>query len=144
MQTIELNERQLKIVEIVKAYGPITGERIAELLSVTRATLRPDLAILTMSGFLEARPRVGYKYVGRRDGIEDIERIKKKIVQEYMSIPVVVHTNANVYDAICTMFLEDVGTLFVVDENKVLVGVISRKDLLRASIGSQDLQKNAS
>ena len=94
-----------------------------------------------MSGFLEARPRVGYKYVGRRDGIEDIERIKKKIVQEYMSIPVVVHTNANVYDAICTMFLEDVGTLFVVDENKVLVGVISRKDLLRASIGSQDLQK---
>ena len=141
MQTIELNERQLKIVEIVKAYGPITGERIAELLSVTRATLRPDLAILTMSGFLEARPRVGYKYVGRRDGIEDIERIKKKIVQEYMSIPVVVHTNANVYDAICTMFLEDVGTLFVVDENKVLVGVISRKDLLRASIGSQDLQK---
>ena len=141
MQTIELNERQLKIVEIVKAYGPITGERIAELLSVTRATLRPDLAILTMSGFLEARPRVGYKYVGRRDGIEDIERIKKKIVQEYMSIPVVVHTNANVYDAICTMFLEDVGTLFVVDENKVLVGVISRKDLLRASIRSQDFQK---
>ena len=75
MQTIELNERQLKIVEIVKAYGPITGERIAELLSVTRATLRPDLAILTMSGFLEARPRCGYKNVGRRGGIEGIERI---------------------------------------------------------------------
>lgn len=141
MLTIELNTRQLKIVEIVKAHGPITSEHIADRLSLTRATLRPDLAILTMSGFLEARPRVGYKYVGRRDGIEDIERIKKKLVQEYMSIPVVVPVGINVYDAICTMFLEDVGTLFVVDKNSVIVGLLSRKDLLRASLGSQDLQK---
>ena len=141
MRTIELNARQLKIVEIVKAHGPITSEQIAEFLSLTRATLRPDLAILTMSGFLEARPRVGYKYVGRRDGIEDIERIKKKTVQEYMSIPVVVNVGINVYDAICSMFLEDVGTLFVVDQNSVLVGLVSRKDLLRASLGNQELQK---
>jgi CBS domain-containing protein len=37
------------------------------------------------------------------------------------------------------MFLEDVGTLFVVDQNALLVGVLSRKDLLRASIGKQEL-----
>lgn len=37
------------------------------------------------------------------------------------------------------MFLEDVGTLFVVDEQSLLVGVLSRKDLLRASIGKQEL-----
>ena len=37
------------------------------------------------------------------------------------------------------MFLEDVGTLFVVDEHSTLVGVLSRKDLLRASIGKQEL-----
>jgi CBS domain-containing protein len=37
------------------------------------------------------------------------------------------------------MFLEDVGTLFVIDQNSVLVGVLSRKDLLRASIGKQEL-----
>ncbi len=37
------------------------------------------------------------------------------------------------------MFLEDVGTLFVVDRDAVLVGVLSRKDLLRASIGQQEL-----
>jgi CBS domain-containing protein len=37
------------------------------------------------------------------------------------------------------MFLEDVGTLFVVDQNSLLVGVLSRKDLLRASIGKQEL-----
>lgn len=35
--------------------------------------------------------------------------------------------------------MEDVGTLFVVDENLLLVGVLSRKDLLRASIGKQEL-----
>jgi DeoR family transcriptional regulator, catabolite repression regulator len=37
------------------------------------------------------------------------------------------------------MFLEDVGTLFVVDKASKLVGVLSRKDLLRASIGKQEL-----
>jgi CBS domain-containing protein len=37
------------------------------------------------------------------------------------------------------MFLEDVGTLFVVDQGSILVGVLSRKDLLRASIGKQEL-----
>lgn len=35
--------------------------------------------------------------------------------------------------------LEDVGTLFVVDRSTLLVGVVSRKDLLRASLGKQDL-----
>ncbi|MDI6550012.1 transcriptional repressor CcpN, partial [Bacillus subtilis] len=42
-------------------------------------------------------------------------------------------------DAIFTMFLEDVGTLFVVDSDAVLVGVLSLIDLLRASIGQQEL-----
>ena len=50
-----------------------------------------------------------------------------------------IHENVSVYDAICTMFLEDVGTLFVVDDHSILTGVLSRKDLLRASIGKQEL-----
>lgn len=57
---IELNKRQEHIIQIVKDHGPITGESIAAQLGLTRATLRPDLAILTMAGYLEARPRVGY------------------------------------------------------------------------------------
>ncbi|MDE9438310.1 helix-turn-helix domain-containing protein [Staphylococcus xylosus] len=65
VSVIELSKRQQQIVEIVKNNGPITGEHIAERLSLTRATLRPDLAILTMSGILEARPRVGYYYSGK-------------------------------------------------------------------------------
>lgn len=138
VSTIELNKRQEHILQIVKENGPITGEHIAEKLNLTRATLRPDLAILTMSGFLEARPRVGYFYTGKT-GAALADKLKKLQVKDFQSIPVVIHENVSVYDAICTMFLEDVGTLFVVDRDAVLVGVLSRKDLLRASIGQQEL-----
>ncbi len=126
-------------MQIVKENGPITGEHIADQLNLTRATLRPDLAILTMAGFLDARPRVGYFYTGKSGTQLLTENLQKIYVKEYQSIPVVVHENVSVYDAICTMFLEDVGTLFVVDKSSQLVGVLSRKDLLRASIGKQEL-----
>ena len=137
--TIELSKRQEQILEIVKGNGPITGEHIADRLHLTRATLRPDLAILTMAGFLDARPRVGYFYTGKT-GVQLLtDNLQKLIVKDYQSIPVVVNENVSVYDAIVTMFLEDVGTLFVVDSDSKLVGVLSRKDLLRASIGNQEL-----
>ncbi|HLR61139.1 MAG TPA: helix-turn-helix transcriptional regulator [Lentibacillus sp.] len=136
---MELSNRQEQILGIVKENGPITGENIAEKLNLTRATLRPDLAILTMAGFLEARPRVGYFYTGKTGTELLTEKIKQFKVYEYQSVPIVVKENASVYDAISTMFLEDVGTLFVVDQNSFLTGVLSRKDLLRASIGNQEL-----
>lgn len=136
---IELNKRQEQILQIVKENGPITGEHIADQLNLTRATLRPDLAILTMAGYLDARPRVGYFYTGKSGTQLLTENLQKIYVKDYQSIPVVVNENVSVYDAICTMFLEDVGTLFVVDHHALLVGVLSRKDLLRASIGKQEL-----
>ncbi|MCL6571531.1 MAG: helix-turn-helix transcriptional regulator [Bacillus sp. (in: Bacteria)] len=139
MRTIELSKRQERILQIVKENGPITGEHIANQLNLTRATLRPDLAILTMAGFLDARPRVGYFYTGKSGTQLLTESLQKIYVKDYQSIPVVVNENVSVYDAICTMFLEDVGTLFVVDQKTLLVGVLSRKDLLRASIGKQEL-----
>jgi CBS domain-containing protein len=139
VRKIELNKRQEKIIEIVKENGPITGESIAEQLNLTRATLRPDLAILTMAGYLDARPRVGYFYTGKTGAQLLTENLQKLYVKDYQSIPVVVNENVSVYDAIVTMFLEDVGTLFVVDQHSLLVGVLSRKDLLRASIGKQEL-----
>src|SRR5690606_19700894 len=67
------------------------------------------------------------------------ESISKIKVHEFQSIPVVVNEHISVYDAIVTMFLEDVGTLFVVDDHQLLAGVVSRKDLLRASIGNAHL-----
>ncbi len=139
VSTIELTKRQEHILQIVKDNGPITGEHIADQLNLTRATLRPDLAILTMAGYLDARPRVGYFYTGKTETQLLTDNLKKLLVGDYQSIPVVVSEGVTVYDAICTMFLEDVGTLFVVDKESLLVGVLSRKDLLRASLGKQDL-----
>jgi DeoR family transcriptional regulator, catabolite repression regulator len=138
VRVLDLNERQNKILDIVKNNEPITGEQIADQLNVTRATLRPDLAILTMSGFLDARPRVGYFYTGKTSSQLVMEKVKKMTVKEYQSIPVVVQEGTSTYDAICTMFLEDVGTLFVVNKEGFLSGALSRKDLLRASLGNQD------
>jgi CBS domain-containing protein len=137
--TIELNSRQERILQIVKDNGPITGEHIADQLNLTRATLRPDLAILTMAGYLDARPRVGYFYTGKTKTQLLTENLNNIFVKDFQSLPVVVKENVSVYDAIVTVFLEDVGTLFVVDENSCLVGVLSRKDLLRASIGKHEL-----
>lgn len=138
---IELNKRQDVILQIVKENGPITGEHIAERLGLTRATLRPDLAILTMAGFLDARPRVGYFYAGKKTTAAFTESMLNLKVKDFQSIPVVVPDDMTVYDAIIHMFSEDVGTLFVIDKDKILQGVLSRKDLLRSSIGTQDLNK---
>ncbi|MEQ8237373.1 MAG: helix-turn-helix transcriptional regulator [Syntrophomonadaceae bacterium] len=138
---MELNERQERILEIVKSHGPITGESIAELLEVTRAALRPDLAVLTMSGYLEAKPRVGYTY--RADGASnEIKKILNQYrVKDIMSMAVVVKEKCSIYDAIVTLFLEDTGTIFVVDKKNNLVGVVSRKDLLKTTLGKVDIHQ---
>jgi CBS domain-containing protein len=138
---IQLTERQRQIVEIVKSKGPITSEQIAGLLNLTRATLRPDLAILTMSGILEARPRVGYFHSGKPAESLIADTVRQVLVKDVKSVPVVVPDNASVYDCIVTMFTEDVGTLFVVKEGGVLVGAVSRKDFIRSAIGKVDLHK---
>ncbi|WP_077621476.1 helix-turn-helix transcriptional regulator [Sediminibacillus massiliensis] len=140
---MELTSRQQQIIEIVKENGPITGENIATKLDLTRATLRPDLSILTMAGFLDARPRVGYFVTGKTGTELFTEKLKKLKVKHYQSVPIVINENESVYDAISTIFLEDVGTLFVVDQSSNLTGVVSRKDLLRASMGNQDLNNLA-
>ncbi|MGB4018926.1 MAG: helix-turn-helix transcriptional regulator [Syntrophomonadaceae bacterium] len=138
---IELSDRQEKIVAIVKEYGPITGEKIAEMLSMTRAALRPDLAVLTMSGFLEAKPRVGYTF--RTEGAENqIRRVLNQYrVRDIQSRPVIVKENCSIYDAIVTLFVEDTGSIFVVDNDNYLSGLVSRKDFLKTTLGQADIHK---
>ncbi|MDS9471037.1 helix-turn-helix transcriptional regulator [Sporosarcina pasteurii] len=138
---MELNKRQMDILAIVKENGPITGEQIAVRLNLVRATIRPDLAILTMAGYLDARPRVGYFYAGKKPTQSISDSMNAMKVGDFQSMPVVVSESLSVYDAICHMFLEDVGTLFVVDKSSFLTGVLSRKDLLRATIGNKETEK---
>lgn len=141
MIIIQLNQRQQKIIEIVKQNQPITSENIASMLNVTRATLRSDLAILTMTGILDARPKVGYFHTG----ISQINLlgndIKEKKVEEMMGMPVVVKKDVSLYDVIVEMFLSDVGSIFIIDDEENLCGVVSRKDLLKATIGGLDINK---
>jgi DeoR family transcriptional regulator, catabolite repression regulator len=140
VSSIKLTKRQEEIVQIVKEDGPITGEQIAEKLKLTRATLRPDLAILTMAGSLEARPRVGYFFNKDKEKQFKATAFLDLKVNDYKGHPIVVQKSASVYDAIVQMFLEDVGTLYAVDSEGCLAGVISRKDLLRAAIGNKNLE----
>lgn len=138
---IKLTKRQDEILKIVKESGPITGQQIAEKLSLTRAALRPDLAILTMAGNLDARPRVGYFFNHNHEVKQQAEQFILRKVADYKAFPIVVEKSTSVYDAIVQLFLEDVGTLYAVDSDGYLAGVISRKDLLRTAIGNKDLQE---
>ena len=137
---MKFTNRQEEIIKIVKAGGPITSEAIAEKLGVTRAALRADLAILTMTGTLDARPKVGYVYLGKKVDGDILENISKIRVGDIMSKPVTVNDDTMVYDAIVHLFLHDVGTLFV-ESNGSLVGAVSRKDFLKIAIGGTDIHK---
>ncbi|MGO1922549.1 MAG: helix-turn-helix transcriptional regulator [Jeotgalicoccus sp.] len=137
---MELNERQEKILSIVKQHGPITGSNIAAQLSLTRATLRPDLAILTMSGFLDARPRVGYFYTGKETNDVIALKVNNILVKDVQSLPILITIETSIYDAIVKMFLEDVGTLYVIDNEQSLAGVVSRKDLLKGTMSFKDIE----
>lgn len=141
MRAIALTARQEKIAEIVRLNGPITGDHIADQLNVTRAALRPDLTVLIMAGLIDARPKVGYYYTGKTAFSLIVDELHSIKVRDVQSLPVVITTSTKAYDAIVTMFLEDVGTIFVVDEEKQLAGVVSRKDLLKVAMGGTDLQK---
>ncbi|MBO0472571.1 helix-turn-helix transcriptional regulator [Enterococcus ureasiticus] len=138
---MKLTSRQLEIIKIVKENEPISGDNIAKTLGLSRATLRSDLAILTMTGLLDARPKVGYFYTGQT--IEPLlyEKLYKKTVKDIMLPPILIHQSTTVYDAVTNLFMYDVGSLYVKDDNDELNGVLSRKDLLRAAISNPNTEK---
>lgn len=94
-----------------------------------------------MAGLLEARPRVGYFCSKRVLQVLAANAIWHLKVDDVKAVPVVVKGETSVYDSIVAMFTEDVGTLFIVDEDGLLEGVVSRKDLLRVALGNTDLHK---
>lgn len=138
MAEIKLTERQEEIIRLVKEHQPITSEKLAESIAVSRAALRPDLSILTMSGILHAKPKVGYVYSEKANNNVIHEHLSNFSVKDIMSKPVVVDENTKVYDAIVHLFLNDSGTLFI-ENNGCLVGAVSRKDFLKTAIGGSDM-----
>lgn len=139
-EELEFTKRQLEIIEIVKLNTPITGEDIAEKLNISRATIRSDLTVLTMLGFLGARPKVGYFYTGKSNFSFFPNQVKQILVKDNMSLPMVMDENTSVYDVIVELFLDNISSVFITSEG-FLTGVVSRKDLLRTAIGKLDLNK---
>lgn len=80
---------------------------------------------------LESKPKIGYTYIGK----DETEKVK-----DIMGPPITVDTNLSVYETIINIFSKDVGTIFITD-NDQLVGVVSRKDLLKIAIGKTDIDK---
>lgn len=137
---MKLSDRQEQIIKLVKEGQPVTSEALAEKLGVTRAALRADLAILTMIGVLDAKPKVGYVYSDKPTNSLVYDYISSIKVADIMSKPSIVNEGTMVYDAIVYLFLNDVGTLFI-ENNGILVGAVSRKDFLKIAIGGTDIHK---
>lgn len=135
MRSIELSKRQTEIIEIISQRGPITGELIASAVGITRSAIRTDLSVLTQLGYLEAKPKVGYIVSEQRRPI--LLQYGQKSVSEVMSVAAVIDEKESVQDAIVKIFLEDVGSIFVTGD-KGLVGIISRKDIVKALLGGGD------
>ena len=138
---MQLTSRQLEIIKIVKNSEPISGEAIAKTLGLSRATLRSDLSILTMTGLLDARPKVGYFYTGQTVEPLLYEKLYRKKVKDIMIPPLLIPQSTTIYDAVTHLFMYDVGSLYVKDDQDNLIGLLSRKDLLRAAISNPNTEK---
>lgn len=130
---MELSDRQKLIIEIVKDNEPISGDNIAAQLKLSKSTLRSDLAVLTMIGILDARPKVGYIYSGLDFHPLIQEQLNDLLVEDLMAPSVNIPQETTIKDAITTLFMYDVGSLFITEsDTHSLAGILSRKDLLRS------------
>ena len=91
------------------------------------------MEVLAKLGYLEAKPKVGYIIKSRQNTY-----YKDKKVSDIMSVATIISEKSSLHDAVVSIFLEDVGSLFVNGE-KGLTGIISRKDIVKAMVGGGDL-----
>ncbi|EOT44328.1 CBS domain-containing protein [Enterococcus columbae] len=137
---MELSARQQKIIDIVKDNQPVSGEKIAELVGISRATLRADLSFLTLAGILQASPKIGYTYSGTQIEPFLFDQIFKNTVKELMVSPLLIDQSTSIRDAITNLFMYNVRSIFVIDEQGLLMGTLNQKDLLRGALTTDNHQ----
>ena len=128
---MDLTERQKKILIMLKEKSLLSGDEIAQNLNITKSALRTDFSILTTLKLITSKQNKGYSYNNKCTIIK---------VKDYMSPQNSIDIRTSVYDAIIHLFNYDLGTLVVV-ENEKLVGIISRKDLLKATLNKKNIEK---
>lgn len=134
---MKLTKRQEQIIEIIKRSEPIRSQDIADKIGVAQVTARQDLAILTSLGLVDGKPNHGYTF--KKDPSSTLtKKINQTKVKDIMKDAIAVNESKSVYDASIEMIVKDTGSLFVVDNNGFLVGIISRKDLLKNTIHGTD------
>src|SRR5699024_10950659 len=137
---MELSPRQQQILDIVKAQQPLSGEKIAEELGISRATLRSDLSFLTLAGILLAAPKIGYTYAGSQIEPFLFDETFHTAISELMVPPLLIEQSTPIREAITNLFMHNVRAIFVVDEQKLLIGTLNQKDLLRGSLTTSNDQ----
>ncbi|MEQ3457487.1 CBS domain-containing protein [Enterococcus cecorum] len=137
---MELSPRQQQILDIVKAQQPLSGEKIAEELGISRATLRSDLSFLTLAGILQAAPKIGYTYAGSQIESFLFDETFHTAISELMVPPLLIEQSTPIREAITNLFMYNVRAIFVVDEQKMLIGTLNQKDLLRGSLTTSNDQ----
>ena len=128
---MDLTERQKKILIMLKEKSLLSGDEIAQNLNITKSALRTDFSILTTLKLVTSKQNKGYSYNDKCTTIK---------VRDCMSPQNSIDIRTSVYDAIIHLFNYDLGTLVVV-ENEKLVGIISRKDLLKAALNKKNIEK---
>lgn len=110
------------------------------MLGLSKTTIRSDLSVLVLLGQLSAKPKVGY-YIDQSNSnaaLAFAKQIEKRKVGDVYSVPVIVYEAAMIQDAVVALYTEDVGTLIVTDRDNYLKGILSRKDLLKITLGHSD------
>lgn len=144
MAVTQLTQRQNKMIQLLKEESPMTGETLATKLNISLATIRADLRLLTTIGILDARPKVGYAYQGENLLQMDSQKFFQTTIAAILLPPTEIKLTTSMEEAVTKLFLADVGSLYVLDDDGALVGLISRKDLLRASFTNRDTTLPAS
>lgn len=137
---MDFTKRQTRIINMLKQTSPLTSEKIAGNLELSVSTIRPDLRFLTSVEILNARPKVGYEFKGNQLLNFDYDHIYQTPISEILLPTTEIKASDTLQVAVGKLFLKDVSSLYVVNEKGDLVGLISRKDLLRASLNNSNVQ----
>lgn len=138
---MKFTERQENIITIVKSNQPVTGTDIANELGYSKSTIRSDLSLLTHTGVLDAKPKVGYIINTDKQSNTVNMKLFETTVKDIKSKAVCVKENISLHDAVIQIFLNDAGTVFVTNEQDYLCGVVSRKDFLKSILGNVDINQ---